>query len=341
MLLLHFTNEVGVRLSKSLPLLSIPLSNPEVSFLRRSVFRFGALVALVIFLAAVYLLWVRPNQLRWGATPAEIARPMPEDGIVAHPAFDATRAITIRARPEEIWPWLVQIGYGRAGFYGYDLIENPGGGTGIRSAQKILPEFQSPRPGDVLPLSVAATLIYGSIEPNRYLVWLGAEQPPKGVFIWELVPVGEADTRLISRVRWRYLHTPGAFALGVFTEFADHVAIRAILRGVRDRAEGRTPQSLFAQGCEIASWFLAFFELVLGGVWVLYWRRLRTAWLLAAGAGLLLQLLLYAGLPVWLSAPLPCLYLILMLRYRRIESCFRRSLNEDSLTRRRESAAAS
>jgi hypothetical protein len=244
---------------------------------------------------------------------------MPADGIVPHPVFDATRAITIRARPEAVWPWLVQIGYGRAGFYGYDLIENPGGGAGIRSAQEILPQFQNPRPNDVLPLSVAASLIYGPIEPNHYLVWLGAEQPPNGVFIWELVPIDDSHTRLISRIRWQYLHTPAMFALGVFTEFADPVAVRAILRGVRDRAEGRTPQSLFAQACEIASWFLALFELVLGAAWVLYWRRWGIAWLIAAGAGLLLQLLLYAGLAVWLSAPLPWLYLVLMLRLRRKE----------------------
>jgi len=49
-------------------------------------------------------------------------------------------------RPEDIWPWLVQIGYGRAGFYGYDLIENLGSSTGVRSAGSILPELQHPRP---------------------------------------------------------------------------------------------------------------------------------------------------------------------------------------------------
>jgi hypothetical protein len=59
---------------------------------------------------------------------------MPEDNIVAHPVFDATRAITIRAMPETIWPWLVQMGFKRAGFYGYDLIENIGNGSEIRSA---------------------------------------------------------------------------------------------------------------------------------------------------------------------------------------------------------------
>ena len=285
--------------------------------LRNAVVRLVSFLALIILLGALYALWIRPRQLHWGATPAEISRAMPADGIIPDPAFDATRAITIRARPAEIWPWLVQMGFGRAGFYGYDLIENPGNGAGIRSTREILPRFQHPRPGDPLPLSVAATLIYGPIEPNHYMVWLGSNHPPSGAFVWELVPIDANQTRLISRIRWNYLSTPAMFALGVFTEFADHVAVRAILRGVRDRAEGRPPQSLFAQGCEIAAWFLALLEFVVAGLWVFTWRNWKQAWLLAAGAGLLLQLLLYAGLPIWFGAPLPCLYFLLLARSQR------------------------
>jgi hypothetical protein len=273
----------------------------------------AALAALALVLAAVYGFAIRPHQLHWGATPEEIVRSMPADNAVAHPAFDATRAITIRSRPEQIWPWLAQMGYGRAGFYGYDLIENPGGGSSLRSARTILPQFQNPHSGDVLPLSVAASLVYGPIEPNHHVVWLGRDNPPGGVFIWQLVPVDEGHTRLISRIRWRYPHSAFGFALGVFTEFADHVAVRAILRGVRDRVEGRAPQSLFSQGCEIASWLVALFELALASFWILLRRPWKHAWLLAVGAGFLLQLLLYAGLPVWFSAPLPLLYLALML----------------------------
>jgi len=285
----------------------------------RAASRLGSFIALILLLGVIYTFWVRAKQLHWGATPAEISRAMPADGIIPDPAFDATRAITIQARPDQIWPWLVQIGYGRAGFYGYDLIENPGSSLGIRSARKILPQFQNPRPGDLLPLSVAATLIYGPIEPDRYIVWLGTNHPPSGAFVWELVPIDDSHTRLISRIRWNYLHTPAMFALGVFTEFADHVAVRAILRGIRDRVEGRPPQSLVSEACEIASWLLALFEFILASVWVFTWTNWWRAWLLAAGAGLLLQLLLYAGLPVWLGAPLPLLYLLLVARLRHAE----------------------
>ena len=314
---MHFVLEKGASvrsLMRLMRLLRSPsVDPPNAIILCNFAIRFAALATLVLVFAIVYAFGIRPSQLHWGATAEEISRSMPADNAVQHPAFDATRAITIRARPEQIWPWLVQMGYGRAGFYGYDLIENPGGGSGIRSARTILPQFQNPHPGDILPLSVAASLVYGPIEPNHHLVWLGRDDPPSGVFIWQLVPVDDGHTRLISRIRWRYLHTPVGFALGIFTEFADHVAVRAILRGVRDRVEGREPQSLFSQACEIASWFVALFEFLLASAWILIWHRWKHAWLLAAGAGLLLQFLLYAGLPVWLGAPIPLLYLALML----------------------------
>jgi hypothetical protein len=334
---MHFANERGARLSSILP----SPSGPGPSFLSKLAFRLTALAGLIASLAAVYAFWVRTSQLHWGATPAEIARPMPEDGVVPHPAFDATRAITIHARPGQIWPWLVQIGYGRAGFYGYDLIENPGGGSGIRSAQKILPQFQNPQPGDSLPLSVAATLVYGPIEPGHCIVWLATDHPPSGAFVWELVPIDDSHTRLISRIRWQYLHTPLMFALGVFTEFADHVAVRAILRGVRDRAEGRPTGSLIAQAFEIGAWLLAGFEIILGAVWVISWQHWKRAWLLAAGAGLLLQLLLYAGLPVWLNAALPWIYLALMMRFRQAGKRTHRATATLTEIRPHEPAAAS
>jgi hypothetical protein len=281
--------------------------------------RLAAVLVLAALLGSVYLLLIRPRQLRWGATAEELSFTMPDDGVVDHPAFDATRAITIRGRPQEVWPWLVQMGYRRAGFYGYDLIENLGSDTGIRSAQQLLPAFQHPQTGDALPISAAATLIYGPMEANRYLVWLSAQKPPDGVFIWELVPIGADRTRLISRIRWRYLHSAQGIALGVFTEFGDHVAVRKILSGVRDRVEGRGPSPLWAQAAEIGAWILALLELGIGVVFVFSWPRWRVAWLLALDAGLLLQYVLYAPAPAWVAALLPWLYLALMFWYGRGE----------------------
>src|SRR6266702_5018106 len=93
----------------------------------------------------VYLRFIRPWQLRWGATDEEVARAMPGDDVVKQPTFNATRAVTIQARPEEIWPWLVQIGVTRAGWYSYDWLDN----LGKPSAQRLLPQFQQVAVGDL------------------------------------------------------------------------------------------------------------------------------------------------------------------------------------------------
>jgi hypothetical protein len=65
----------------------------------------------------------RRGHLRWGATEAEVAGPMPGDDIVPKASFNATRAITVDAAPEMVWPWVVQMGYRRAGFYTYALAD--------------------------------------------------------------------------------------------------------------------------------------------------------------------------------------------------------------------------
>jgi hypothetical protein len=96
----------------------------------------------------VYLRVIRPWQLRWGATDDEVRRVMPGDEIVARPTFNGTRAVTVAAPPSLIWPWIVQIGFSRAGWYSYDLLDN----VGRPSATRIIPELQHLQPGDVVPI---------------------------------------------------------------------------------------------------------------------------------------------------------------------------------------------
>src|SRR5438105_3045577 len=91
--------------------------------------------------------------MRWGATKAEVAGPVPGDEIVPKASFNATRAITIGAPPERVWPWIVQMGYRRAGFYTYALLDN----AGYESADRILPEYQDPKAGDWMPMSGKST----------------------------------------------------------------------------------------------------------------------------------------------------------------------------------------
>jgi hypothetical protein len=266
--------------------------------------RLFSLIALAALMLAIYVFGVRSAASHWGATAEEIARPMPGDTLISHPTFLATRAITIAGRPQDIWPWLVQIGYGRAGFYGYDLIENIGSKTGIRSAVSILPEFQHPKPEDKLPLSSVAGVIFDAVQPDKYLVWRGDISPQSGAFTWALYPIDENHTRLVSRVRLRYHWTDRHLALDLFTEFGDPVAVRKILLGVKDRVEGRAPQSLAAEAVEIAVWLLALAELGMSTWLVLRRRRWGRALLLVLASASLLLVVLYAYPPIWAGVAL-------------------------------------
>jgi hypothetical protein len=279
-------------------------------------------MSLPCLLCVIYLLAIRPAALRWGATAEEVAHPMPADDLVPSPSFCATRAITIQGRPEDIWPWLVQIGYGRAGFYGYDLIENLGSGTGIRSARSILPQLQHPKTGEVLPISAAASLVFESIQPDHYLVWRGAGIPVDSSFVWALYPIDASHTRLISRVRLLYHWKDRALALDLFTEFADHVAIPKILLGLKERVEGRPPQSLAREAAEIAIWVSAFAEFVAGAILVLSRHRWMRAWLLGLGAGLSLLFDLYGHAPEWIGMALVCVVLAIIIRFSRTDSAY-------------------
>jgi hypothetical protein len=192
----------------------------------------GAVLAGVAIFGA-YLFFIRPCQLRWGATDDEIERPMPGDEIVRDPTFNATRAITIEARPEEIWPWIMQIGVTRAGWYSYDLLDN----LGRPSARRILPQFQDPKIGDVIPMSPDGELgpYVKDFEEDRWMLWWDGKDGMS--WAWALYPVDEAYTRLITRVRMRYKWLSPSILFDMLVEFADIIMMRKMLLGIKERAE--------------------------------------------------------------------------------------------------------
>jgi hypothetical protein len=119
-------------------------------------------VALGVIAAGVgWLSLYRP--LRWGATPEEATGSMPGDDVVPAPTFNATRAVTVHAPGEAIWPWIVQIGFGRAGWYAYDVVDN----LGRRSSDRVIPELQHIAVGDLVPMGPARTPACGSRRSNR------------------------------------------------------------------------------------------------------------------------------------------------------------------------------
>lgn len=198
----------------------------------RGIVRGGLGVATVAIAAYVWI--VRPWTMRWGATDEEVERAMPGDGVVARADFRATRAISIRATPAEVWPWLVQIGSDRAGWYSYDRIDN----AGVPSASTILPEFQTLAVGDLVPMIPNSEIgvWVREIEPNRRLLWWDQ----KGEYSWEwlLDPSPDGGTRLVSRLRASYpplLSTRTLYVIVATT--GDIVMMRRCLLGIRDRAE--------------------------------------------------------------------------------------------------------
>jgi hypothetical protein len=183
-------------------------------------------------LAIAYLRKLRPWQLTWGATPDEVTAAWPSDDLVPQPTFDATRAITIHARPESIWPWLVQVGVGRGGWYSYDVLDN----LGRPSAWQVLPEFQTLAPGDMVPMSPDGSqgIRVLSIDAPRTMVW---GTPDDTTWVWQLVPRPDGSTRLLTRVRARYRWTSPAIAFSALLEFGDIWMMRRMLLNVRERAE--------------------------------------------------------------------------------------------------------
>ncbi|AHG92601.1 hypothetical protein J421_5066 (plasmid) [Gemmatirosa kalamazoonensis] len=142
---------------------------------------------------------------RWGATDAEAHRPLPGDDLVSRPDWDYTHAITIDAPRAAVWPWLVQLGQARGGFYSYEGLENLVG-CGIHNVEEIRPELQQLHEGDIVRLHRTG---YGpavvELEPRRALV-LGGDPDAHGsraVWSFHLVELPDGRTRLIERGRNR------------------------------------------------------------------------------------------------------------------------------------------
>jgi hypothetical protein len=196
---------------------------------------FGALLAAAFLLVLVITL-LTPWMDRWGATDDELSAVFPGDELVPEPASFVNRAVTIRAAPEEIYPWLLQIGAEKGGWYSHSWLERmimcP-----ITNADRIHPEWQDLQIGDEVkmcpegsgppPYEVAQLL------PYRAVV-LGHKDGGEWVDLWQfvLLPQSDGSTRLVARTRtmmaggfWTIIH-PGVFVME-----------SGMLNGIRERAE--------------------------------------------------------------------------------------------------------
>jgi hypothetical protein len=191
--------------------------------------------------------WARGTR----ATSEEKQRRLPGDGLVARPMWQATRATTIRAPRDAVWPWLVQMGYPthRAGWYTPYWMDRVIFGIRARSADRIVPELQRLAPGDHVPDNPDAVVSYftvAEIITGRALVLISHTHPLpiyRDVgFSWAFVLEDDgADTRLIMRARIAYTPVgPGPiirFLVAAGFGIGDDVQAGAMLGGIKARAE--------------------------------------------------------------------------------------------------------
>jgi hypothetical protein len=233
--------------------------------------RFLAGLGIMLLVLILGYLVIRPWHLRWGATTEEVSRAMPGD--LEHIGW--TRAITVEAAPEQIWPWLVQWGQGRGGWYSYDWLENLFG-FDIHTADRILPEHQDLAIGD--PICMSRDFCPSKVtvlESNRWLSWQADDEKgnPVWTFTFGLFPLGATHTRLIVRESFRSDFMPPAAVFAL--EIPDVVMELKALNTVKNRAEG-IKESAFVTPLEIMVWFIALIVGLAGLTWVI-WQPVQVA----------------------------------------------------------------
>jgi hypothetical protein len=194
--------------------------------------RLGLATALIGVATLLYPKLLRRPILNWGATDAEATARLPGDELLEAADGVATRAITIEAPAEAVWPWIVQMGpYPRGGAYTYDWVENLLG-LNMHSADEVLPEYQHPTVGEAIGYG-ANRMQFARIEPERVLAMRSAD----GSWVWSFV-LDERDrqTRLISRNRFRLPRLREKVGM-IPMEPASLVMERKMLRGIKQRAE--------------------------------------------------------------------------------------------------------
>lgn len=195
----------------------------------------GVGLAIAVVVVGAYRVLVAPWQRRWGATDDEVAAPMPGDDLLRADAPSTTRAVTVRATPDQVFPWLLQIGFGRGGWYSYDRIDN----DGRPSVERIDWALQHLAVGDRIEMMPGFGPVVKEIEPGRHIVSGGEADS------WCVqVRPGPGGTRLISRWRQDWPKGFGTWAWATIADPGAFIMERKMLLRLRELAErvASTPQ---------------------------------------------------------------------------------------------------
>jgi len=236
----------------------------------------------------------------WGATPQEITRVLPGDELLSDANINWTHAITIDAPVQDVWGWIAQLGERRGAFYSYTLIENQmGNGNVYHNADRVVPEWQNPGPGDAI-IGGAVPMQIRAVEKGKQLIAY-SDGDLKWLWGWFLEPLDQNRTRLVVRMK---IQTPAGMdnsPAGTFVGLGGFVMERAMLQGIQTRAEGNIPPP-YTETLEMALWILALAAAVTAGVFFIMFRQ----WVLPLTAGLLALLALFVFTfvqpPIWVRA---------------------------------------
>lgn len=197
----------------------------------------------------VYHVFLRPWHRRWGAREAEVNRRLPGDDLVFEPSDETTRAVTVDAPSDAVWPWVIQLGQGRGGFYSYIWLENLFGAD-IHNVDRIVPELQELAEGDSIRMvhedywlqSPLTSMTVEYIDQGRTLVLRGHDG---GTWTFQLEPIDEETTRFVVRGRKPQPRTKVGYVLRYLTNELPHFVMeRGMMLGIKARAErhGRTAE---------------------------------------------------------------------------------------------------
>jgi hypothetical protein len=184
---------------------------------------------------------LRRASLRWGATELELDETLPGDEVLGQADLVSTRAITIRSSAKSVWPWIAQLGQGRAGFYSYDFLENLVG-CGIHSADQVEERWQDLGVGDPVRLHPDVPMTAVVVEPGRALVLRGGvpmgevAAPYDMTWAFVLSDVAGGGSRLVVRERYRYERW-WARLLVEPVELVSFLMSQRMLHGIKTRAE--------------------------------------------------------------------------------------------------------
>ena len=202
----------------------------------------GIVISWLFLIYVTMVVALRPWNMEWGTTSAERAMTLPGDEFVPVANYRIDHAITIDAPREAVWPWLIQIGQDRGGFYSYTKLENAVGAQ-ITNANSIVREWQTRRVGELVPTVPENYLggIFGRLGCKVLQVIPGQALVLEGWGAFVLVPINTNQTRMIVRTRAEAHPTLSGVATAPFRvlvyEPAHLIMERGMLRGIKRRAE--------------------------------------------------------------------------------------------------------